>query len=56
MNGEHIFNISNRQLPNHSKNSFRAPEALFQPSMIGLEATGIHEQVYVQCSRWVLLG
>jgi hypothetical protein len=26
--------------------SFRAPEALFQPSFIGLEATGIHETTY----------
>jgi actin-related protein len=26
--------------------SFRAPEALFQPSLIGLESTGIHETTY----------
>lgn len=25
---------------------FRAPEALFQPSLIGLEAAGVHESVY----------
>jgi actin beta/gamma 1 len=25
---------------------FRAPEALFQPSLIGLESTGIHETTY----------
>jgi len=26
--------------------SFRAPEALFQPSLIGLESAGIHETTY----------
>jgi actin-related protein len=26
--------------------SFRAPEALFQPSVLGLEAAGIHETTY----------
>ena len=26
--------------------SFRAPEALFQPSFLGLEAAGIHETTY----------
>jgi hypothetical protein len=26
---------------------FRAPEALFQPSFLGLEAAGIHETTYV---------
>lgn len=26
--------------------SFRAPEALFQPSLLGLEASGIHETTY----------
>jgi actin beta/gamma 1 len=26
--------------------SFRAPEALFQPSLLGLESTGIHETTY----------
>lgn len=25
---------------------FRAPEALFQPSLLGLEASGIHETTY----------
>lgn len=25
---------------------FRAPEALFQPSLLGLEANGIHETTY----------
>ena len=28
--------------------SFRTPEVLFQPSMLGLEAFGIHETVYVR--------
>jgi actin beta/gamma 1 len=27
-------------------NSFRCPEALFQPSLLGLEASGIHETTY----------
>lgn len=27
-------------------NSFRAPEALFQPSVLGQEAAGIHETTY----------
>ena len=27
--------------------SFRAPEALFQPALLGLEAAGIHETTYV---------
>ena len=26
--------------------SFRAPEALFQPSLLGLESAGIHETTY----------
>lgn len=26
--------------------SFRAPEALFQPNLLGLESSGIHETVY----------
>lgn len=26
---------------------FRAPEALFQPSFLGIEASGIHETTYV---------
>jgi actin-related protein len=29
-----------------ASSSFRAPEALFQPSLIGLESTGIHETTY----------
>lgn len=28
------------------RHSFRAPEALFQPSFLGLEAAGIHETTY----------
>ena len=27
--------------------SFRAPEALFQPSFVGLESAGIHDTTYV---------
>jgi actin beta/gamma 1 len=41
-----IFKLSGS---NHSylfNTSFRAPEALFQPSLIGLESTGIHETTY----------
>ncbi|KIJ49413.1 hypothetical protein M422DRAFT_777370 [Sphaerobolus stellatus SS14] len=30
---------------------FRAPEALFQPSLMGLEATGIHETLYNSIQR-----
>jgi actin beta/gamma 1 len=26
--------------------SFRAPEALFQPALLGLESAGIHETTY----------
>jgi len=26
--------------------SFRAPEALFQPNLLGLESAGIHETTY----------
>ena len=29
-----------------SRTRFRAPEALFQPSFVGLEAAGIHEMTY----------
>ena len=28
---------------NYDVRRFRAPEALFQPAMLGLEAAGIHE-------------
>ena len=28
------------------RRSFRAPEALFSPSFLGLEASGIHETTY----------
>jgi hypothetical protein len=31
---------------------FRAPEALFQPSFLGLEAAGIHETTYVFIPWW----
>jgi hypothetical protein len=30
---------------------FRAPEALFQPSFLGLEAAGIHETTWVVILR-----
>lgn len=30
-------------LTDHLLDRFRAPEALFQPSFLGLEAAGIHE-------------
>lgn len=33
-------------LPSDGRRSFRAPEALFQPSLLGLEAAGIHETTY----------
>jgi hypothetical protein len=32
--------------PNFFDVSFRAPEALFQPSVLGQEAAGIHETTY----------
>jgi len=28
------------------KEIFRCPEALFQPSLVGMESAGIHEMVY----------
>lgn len=37
----------------NSSLSFRTPEALFQPSMLGLEARGVHETVCVLHSHFV---
>jgi actin-related protein len=31
--------------------SFRAPEALFQPSLVGLEAAGVHETTYMTITK-----
>ncbi|KAG5612299.1 hypothetical protein H5410_023580 [Solanum commersonii] len=39
----HIINIGAER--------FRCPEALFQPSLVGMEATGIHEKVYNSIMR-----
>jgi actin beta/gamma 1 len=36
------INLPDKQLT-HSTDRFRAPEALFQPAFLGLEAAGIHE-------------
>jgi hypothetical protein len=33
-------------MKNLTRLSFRAPEALFQPAFLGLEAAGIHETTY----------
>lgn len=34
-----------------SSSRFRAPEALFQPSFLGLEAQGIHETTYASIMK-----
>jgi actin-related protein len=49
MNGEFFFfnrYLTSDQITHISVVSFRAPEALFQPSLLGLESTGIHETTY----------
>ncbi|KAH0679609.1 hypothetical protein KY285_011844 [Solanum tuberosum] len=40
---DHIINIGAER--------FRCPEALFQPSLVGMEATGIHEKAYNSIMR-----
>jgi hypothetical protein len=42
MNGA-LFAVQYSSLIDHQASSFRAPEALFQPSFLGLEFAGIHE-------------
>lgn len=38
------------QVINIGNERFRCPEALFNPSVLGLEAAGIHEMTYNRCS------
>jgi hypothetical protein len=49
MNGESLARPGDIHALTRCVGSFRAPEALFQPSFLGLEASGIHE------TTWVLL-
>jgi actin beta/gamma 1 len=43
---EKSYELPDGQVITIGDERFRAPEALFQPSMIGLEAAGIHETTY----------
>jgi len=44
---EKSYELPDGQIITVGNERFRAPEALFQPAMLGLEAAGIHETTYV---------
>ena len=43
---EKSYELSDGQIINTGAEQFHCPEVLFQPSMIGMEAAGIHETTY----------
>jgi len=44
--GKHAYKLPDGTSLSLSRERFRAPEILFQPSLIGLEYPGVHETVY----------
>ena len=45
------YELPDGQLITIGNERFRAPEALFQPSLIGMESDGIHEKVFNSISK-----
>merc|ERR1711988_2058847 len=43
---EKTYELPDGQVITVGNERFRCPEALFQPSLLGMEAVGAHEQVY----------
>ncbi|KAI0954331.1 actin [Taiwanofungus camphoratus] len=48
---EKSYELPDRQVITIGSERFQAPEALFQPALLGLEASGIHETVYTSITK-----
>ncbi|KAI8882079.1 actin-2 [Backusella circina FSU 941] len=49
--GEMNYELPDGQILNIGNERFRAPEVLFNPSMLGMEAQGIHDLVYTSINK-----